>query len=532
MDPALAKTALAAAPLDSEGARAFLQQRVSLLARVDLILALIIQVVVTFVHFVAGGSDLAAGSDWTVYAHLSVVMALAAIAWRTRSGRRSARELSVLDVACVAVPSSFSLVALWQGPLSVRPSFPLLIATSYLLVLRAVLVPGSGRRTATVGLVFSLVLAGWTYLHHLRYAPAEVGAAAVDAALIATWCVMGGVIIAGVASHTIFGLRRMVREAMQVGQYTLLRKIGEGGMGVVWEARHAFLRRRTAVKLLPADRAGEEAIARFEREVQLTSELTHPNTIAIYDYGRTADGVFYYAMEYLDGIDLQALVDRHGPQEPGLVAHVLAQICDALTEAHAVGLIHRDIKPANVILCERGGVPLVAKVLDFGLVKRVQSAPDAALSRADAILGTPLYMAPEAVTDPERVDARSDLYAVGAVGYFLLTGQAVFEASSAPEVMAHHLFKKPVPPSQRLGAPVPADLEALVLACLEKEPERRPATAEALAAGLRDCEADPGWTTEKARALWKDYSSGADPRVPTPSAPPRLTIGLRGRGAP
>jgi len=531
VNPALAKTALAAAPIDSEGARAFLQQRVSLLARVALVLALLIQAVVTFVHFVAGGSDLAAGSDWTVYAHMGVVVALAAIAWRTRRGHRSTRELAVLDVACVAVPTSFSLFALWWVPLSVRPSFPLLIVTAYLLVLRAVLVPGSGRRTVGVGVAFSVVLGGWTYLHHLRHAPAEIGAAAVDAALIATWCVMGGAIIAGVASHTIFGLRRMVREAMQVGQYTLLRKIGEGGMGVVWEARHALLRRRTAVKLLPADRAGEEAIARFEREVQLTSELTHPNTIAIYDYGRSADGVFYYAMEYLHGIDLQALVDRYGPQPPGLVAHVLAQVCDALSEAHAVGLIHRDIKPANVILCERGGAPLVAKVLDFGLVKRVQTESDPGLSRADAIVGTPLYMAPEAATEPERVDARSDLYAVGAVGYFLLTGGAVFEASSTPAVIAHHLFTKPVSPSERLGSPVPADLEAVVLSCLEKEPERRPATAEALSARLRESGAYRGWTRESARALWKDWASGSEPRVPTPSAPPRLTIGLQDRVA-
>jgi serine/threonine-protein kinase len=319
---------------------------------------------------------------------------------------------------------------------------------------------------------------------------------------------MAGMIIAGVAAHTIFGLRQKVRKATELGQYTLLRRIGEGGMGVVWEARHAFLRRRTAIKLLPAERAGEDAIARFEREVQLTSALTHPNTIAIYDYGRSAEGVFYYAMEFLDGIDVQALVERDGPQPAGIVAHVLGQVCDALSEAHSRGLIHRDVKPANVFLCERGGIPLVAKVLDFGLVKQLETTSlPTSLSVAHAVLGTPLYMAPEALTDPEGIDARADLYAVGALGYFMLTGTPVFEAGTSIEVFAHHLHTRPVPPSERLRAPVPEDLEALVLACLEKERDRRPPSAAGVSFRLAATGAGRAFTRDAARAAWARYGS-------------------------
>ena len=218
-------------------------------------------------------------------------------------------------------------------------------------------------------------------------------------------------------------------------------------MGVVWEARHALLRRPTAVKLLAPGTEGERALARFEREVQLTAGLTHPSTIAIYDYGRTADGVFYYAMELLRGINLLQMVELDGPLAPGRVVHLMRQACGALAEAHAAGLIHRDIKPANLMICLYGGIPDFLKILDFGLVKDIGvveplaegTAPaaepgDAALSQDGSLLGTPLYMAPEGMSDPTRVDARADLFALGAVGYFLLTGSSPFPGRTAIEV--------------------------------------------------------------------------------------------------
>jgi eukaryotic-like serine/threonine-protein kinase len=502
---------------------------VALLAKVVLGLAVAVQGLVTFVHLTVRGTDLAAGSNVTVYVHLLVVFALFALLLRLRRGKRSPAEVAFHDLACVLIPTTFAFAALWAAPASLRPQLPLVVNTAYLLILRGVLVPSTGRRTALLGLGVSIATALWTLLHEWSDAAELSRQGVVVAVLTFTWSVMGGVVIATVASHTIFGLRQKVREAMQIGQYTLLRKIGEGGMGVVWEARHAFLRRRTAVKLLPAERAGEEAIQRFEREVQLTSELTHPNTIAIYDYGRSAEGIFYYAMELLDGIDLQALVDRDGPQPPGLVAHVLAQACGALAEAHGVGLIHRDVKPANLFLCERGGTPFVAKVLDFGLVKREMGQARADLSTTNVVRGTPSYMAPEAMTNPDAVDARTDLYAIGAVGYFLLAGRPVFEGATVLEVLARHLHEKPVAPSELVKSGAPAELEALVLRCLEKDPSARPASAAELAESFAKASARCEWTPVAARGSWPRYLSLNPPSEGAMPAPTQLTVEVRER---
>src|SRR4029450_12284675 len=217
-------------------------------------------------------------------------------------------------------------------------------------------------------------------------------------------------------------------------------------MGVVYRARHALLRRPTAVKLLPPDKAGEQSIARFEREVQLTAALSHPNTVTIFDFGRTPEGLFYYAMELLDGAPLDVVVDLDGAQPPERVLHVLDGAAGALGEAHEIGLIHRDVKPANIILCKQGGVFDVPKVLDFGLVKDL-TAGEASLTGSATLAGTPLYMAPEAITAQRAMDARSDLYSLGAVGYFLATGTHVFPGRNAVEVLGHHLHTMPERPS-------------------------------------------------------------------------------------
>jgi serine/threonine protein kinase len=291
-----------------------------------------------------------------------------------------------------------------------------------------------------------------------------------------------------------------IKASRRLGPYTLDEKIGEGGMGVIYRAHHELLRRPTAVKLLAPGRAGEQNVRRFEREVQLTSMLTHPNTISIYDFGRTPEGTFYYAMEYVDGCDLEALVGREGPQPAARVAHLLSQLAGALVEAHGVGLVHRDVKPANVMLCERGGRVDVVKVLDFGLTKEMRAVRDVALTDEQRIVGTPLYLSPEAVSAPERVDARSDLYALGAVGYFLLTGAAPFDGDNAIDVCFQHLHAVPMRPSERLGAAVPAQLEALLLSCLEKSPERRPGSAADVRDALASLAAE--WTKERA-AAWR-----------------------------
>jgi hypothetical protein len=236
--------------------------------------------------------------------------------------------------------------------------------------------------------------------------------------------------------------REAAIEAKQLGQYQLEDKLGAGAMGVVYRGRHAMLARPTAIKLLDADKVTDTSIALCEREVQITSNLNHPNTVAIYDFGRTPEGVFYYAMEFLDGLDLQELVDRYGPQPPSRVIYILRQICGSLYEAHSLGLVHRDIKPANIMLNRRGGEGDVVKVLDFGLVKAREGehADDPA---NDSIAGTPLYMSPEAIQTPGSVDACSDLYSVGAVGYFLLTGRPVFEANELSELCRLQVSEPP-----------------------------------------------------------------------------------------
>ncbi len=301
-------------------------------------------------------------------------------------------------------------------------------------------------------------------------------------------------------------MRQAAIDARQLGQYQLEEKIGAGGMGVVYRGRHAMMRRPTAIKLLDADKTTEDAISRFEREVHLTSQLTHPNTIAIYDYGRTPEGVFYYAMEYLDGINLDQVVRRHGPQPEARVIHILQQICGSLTEAHGVGLIHRDIKPANIVLCHRGGQYDVVKVLDFGLVKAADSERDVSLTAVGSITGTPLYLAPETIERSDTIDARSDLYAVGAVGYYLLTGSPVFDGKSVIEICMQQLHAEPEPPSQRLGQPVSREFESLLLSCLAKNPKDRPASAQELLLRLTRCPTAHDWTPEDARTWWQEHA--------------------------
>jgi CHASE1-domain containing sensor protein len=346
------------------------------------------------------------------------------------------------------------------------------------------------------------------------FVPAKT--AAIEVAIL-------GALGAFVALVTVTSLRtisRLRRQVEKVGPYRLTARLGRGAMGVVWEARHALLRRPTAVKLLAPGTEGERSLARFEREVQLTAGLTHPSTIAIYDYGRTSDGVFYYAMELLRGINLLQLVTQDGRLPASRVVHLLRQACGALSEAHAAGLIHRDIKPANLMICIYGGIPDFLKVLDFGLVKDIGGgdalAPggswgesgDAALSQDGSLLGTPLYMAPEGMSEPQRVDARADIFALGAVGYFLLTGRSPFPGRTAIEVFAKER-QGPPPPMAELGAAdVPEALEAAIRRCLSFDRDRRPETADELDAVIEACRV-PAWTRAQAAAWWREKGEAA-----------------------
>jgi serine/threonine protein kinase len=293
----------------------------------------------------------------------------------------------------------------------------------------------------------------------------------------------------------------------QLGQYTLEKKIGAGGMGSVYRARHAFLRRPTAGKMLNAGNVTDDSLARFEREVQLTRQLCHRTRLPSTITGGHRREVSYYAMEYLEGASLEDVVKVWGPQPEGRVVPILRQICGSLAEAHAVGLIHRDIKPANVFLTARAGLADYVKVLDFGLVKATDVDDAAKLTQANVTVGTPHYLSPEVVENPETVTALSDVNAIGAVAYYLVTGTQVFTAKTVMEICMKHVRTAPESPSQRLGRPVSAGLESLILRCLAKNPADRPAGTRALADELARLEHFGGWTRADADTWWAAFKA-------------------------
>ncbi len=374
------------------------------------------------------------------------------------------------------------------------------------------------------------VVGAWTWLPNLSMGiTTEIDVAEAYVGLytlrrvFASLAVLLALAALGMALYSVLlgRLQRRFDRARQLGRYRIVEKIGEGGMGKVYRARHALLRRPTAVKVLAAEHANKEAVVRFEREVQSASALTHPNTIAIYDYGHTPDGSFYYAMEYLEGCTVGDLVSDDGAQPEARVVHLMRQTAASLAEAHATGLIHRDLKPSNVMLCRRGGLWDFVKVLDFGLVRSEAQSGDLALTSVDSLTGTPLYMSPEALESPDSMSARSDVYQLGALAYYLLAGEHVFTGNTMVEVLSQHLHSEPEPPSKRLGQPVSPELEELVLACLAKRPEDRPADGAALLEALERGHFAGTWTQREAGIWWEAWQS----RHPTPSDGDRAASG-------
>lgn len=318
---------------------------------------------------------------------------------------------------------------------------------------------------------------------------------------------MGLVVSVALAVFGSFKISTLQREAMaarQLGQYRLRRLLGAGGMGEVYLAEHRLLKRPCAIKLIRPERASDpQLLLRFEREVQATALLSHPNTVEIYDYGRADDGTFYYVMEYLPGMSLEELVTRHGPLPAARAVHYLRQVCGALCEAHRAGLVHRDIKPSNIIACNPGGLCDVVKLVDFGLVRPPDAAQEGRLTTEGLILGTPDFMSPEQAAGEVALDARSDLYSLGAVAYFLLTGRPPFKGRSVLETLNAHLHAPPVPPSAR-GANVETDLDAVILRCLAKAPEERFADAALLEQALWACGCAGRWGETQARDWWQN----------------------------
>jgi hypothetical protein len=504
--------AAAVAPSGSDEARAYVQARLDLYAR--LMFAVSWVLVAFVIALYQGYPALRPPHDRLVLGVAIAGQSVFAAIWLALSRRRlSLAALYRLDAFFAAIIGVEMGVAAF---VQCERYAVIYSALSFTVFARTIVMPSSGARTLAVS--------------SISFAPLGIAAVATIAShperldMQPLPFLAGVVLFAGVAislattgSRVIYGLRRQVSEAMQLGQYTLEAKIGAGGMGAVYRARHAMLRRPTAIKLLHPDQYGPASLRRFEREVQTMSRLTHPNTVAIFDYGKSPDGVFYYVMELLDGVDLETLVALDGPQPAARVIHLLRQVCGALDEAHRAGLIHRDIKPANVILCRRGGKPDVAKVVDFGLVKEL--APADGDTATTEIAGTPAYLAPEVITSPELIGARSDLYALGAVGYFLLTGQRVFDGKTAVHVCAQHVSSEPEPPSARTHNPIPAELEALVLRCLAKSPDDRPASAQAMRLALAAMPAYREWDESIAGEWWRAFEERRAPRVRIESTP-------------
>ncbi len=518
LSPTVSRVARRSFQATDEEGRQYLQERISLFARAMFLLLGGYFLFVLGVRIVYG--ELFPGND--VIGLLVAVTALTGMAtlWRfTGSGKlRSARIVSVLDIACVIDPAA--LIALNAYLMrSMRISlFAAFVVLAFLVFGRALIIPSTGRRTFIVSVAASLPLVTSIVLIELTDPSVLLVPPGLTAAVVTVWS-LGAAGLSAFGSSVIYGLREKVREARQLGQYTLLEKIGEGGMGTVYRARHAMLRRPTAIKLLPPGKAAEKQLERFEREVQATSELTHPNTVHIYDYGRSPEGVFYYAMEHLDGIDLETLVERFGAQPPARVVHILRQVCGALAEAHGQGLVHRDIKPANIFLCHRGGLPDVVKVLDFGLVKELER--DGGLTDVEVVAGTPQFLSPEAITAPDKVGPPADVYAVGAVAYYLLAGEHMFSGATVVEICGHHVHSTPEPVSKRSANTVEPALEQLVHTCLAKKPEERVASARELGRKLAEIGARAPWTEAEGEAWWaafRERGEGGGARRAAPSS--------------
>lgn len=337
------------------------------------------------------------------------------------------------------------------------------------------------------------------------------------------WLAIGsGLAIFG--AHRMEILRQRVAEARTLGQYKLCQRLGSGGMGEVYLAEHTLLRRPCAIKLIRPDRVGDpQNVVRFMQEVQATATLSHPNTVQVFDYGHAEDGTFYYVMEYLPGLTLEQLVKDHGPLPPERAIHFLRQICDALSEAHSIGLIHRDIKPSNVIICQRGGRHDTAKLLDFGLAVPLRMATGGE-SRNDGVVvaGTPAYMSPEQSSGQEVLDVRSDIYSIGAVAYFLLTGQAPFGGRPVAKMLAAHIGEIPVPLSHH-RPDVSVDLETLVLRCLAKKPADRFSDVRSLQDTLTSCASGAEWTSERAAQWWYSRHANAQRVTSEPVNDPLCT---------
>ena len=485
-----------------------LQRRVALFAASAAVVCLLAAVTSAVIAVARDG--LAELTSPSIILILVAAVGFGGLALVVRSRPWTKRGLTTLETGGIIATSLLVMMTLMALPLDARPELMAVAALTYFLVLRAALVPSRARHTGIVCLVLAVPLLLFTYWRYSGDEAFSATAAVYRQPLMATvwaafWWFLSSATAAAI-SRVVYGLRRDVQAARQLGQYTLEAKLGDGGMGEVWRASHRFLRRPAAIKMMNIGGIPGDAMDRFEREAQVTATLESVHTVELYDFGVSDEGAYFHVMELLSGCDLEILVERFGPQPPARVIHLLVQACDSLDEAHAAGLVHRDIKPANIFLTRKAGRFDFVKVLDFGLVRSVAPDPGESLkaTRDNEFVGTPAYMAPEMVKGA-ALDGRTDLYCLACVGYWLLTGQLVFEGETMMAIALFHAQEEPVPPSMRATQPIPADLESVLMRCLAKDPAERYASAADLAAALGACEVAGRWTNRHAEQWWSTY---------------------------
>jgi eukaryotic-like serine/threonine-protein kinase len=449
---------------------------------------------------------------WFHVFHVTM-LGLVSLVMLRRCSQLTLRQLRLVELAIFAWTAIFFLrvqhfntlyAALRYGVVPSPVGMWLILIFTY-----AVFIPNSWRRAASVVGAMAAAPVLWSLVDFACFDAVARCPRAADEFRTLTLMLATAFGASVYGTYMIGSLRQQAFEAKQFGQYRLRQLIGSGGMGEVYLAEHQLLKRPCALKVIrPAKADDPKVLARFEREVQATAALSHWNTVEIFDYGRTEDGTFYYVMEYLPGLSLADLVERHGPLPPGRVIHLLRQTCDALGEAHAAGLIHRDIKPGNIFAAQRGGVYDVAKLLDFGLAKPLTTHSESLrLTQDGAITGSPLYMSPEQSLGENEPDARGDIYSLGAVAYYLLSGHPPFEFDTAMKVLVAHAREEPVPPS-RWRPEIPADLEQVIMRCLAKRPEDRYQDAASLDRALADCDAAGDWSRAQAAEWWDQSENG------------------------
>jgi serine/threonine-protein kinase len=469
-------------------------------------------------------NNLWVAAGWYDFSHMAVknvvlgtmVAISAAMAWTARTGRLTPKDLLRVSLAYQVVMAFGISVSDTLEPLPPDVPFAAISWLCVWIVVFPLVVPAPPRWALAAGLAAATT---WPLGYLLSLAAGNPPAPARQLAENFAEPYLA----VAIAVFTT-GLMRRLHE---MGCYQLVKKLDHGGMGEIWRARHRMLARPVAIKLIRPEllgaRTAEEAatlVGRFKREAEATAALHSPHTVALHDFGVTPEGTFYYVMELLEGLDLETLVKRFGPVPPERAIHLLTQACESLADAHGAGLIHRDVKPANIVACHWGLKWDFVKVLDFGLVKAAWSlGEDERLTSDGVIAGTPAFMSPEAVLGGRTLDARVDLYGIGCVAYWLLTGERLFTGKTPMEVVLHHVKTPPVPPSERVSWPIPESLEKLVLACLAKDPEGRPPSAEWLGDHLAECRTEQRWTPQRAREWWeRSVFAGSAPFPPAGTA--------------